>query len=151
MSNVKPKAIALCRVSTQGQARDGNLEPQEANVKKAADALDADLIKVWSLAVSSRKGKNINRKDLHEMIDYCKRYKSVKYLIVDEVDRFMRSIDEYYWWKMEFKQLGVRLVHANRPDIDPDDDRTVFDELIDVYRAEQSNNERIHKTPEKMR
>lgn len=151
MTNVRAKAIALCRVSTQGQANDGNLVPQEENVRKAADVLDAELVKIWSLAVSSRKGKNLNRKDLHEMLDYCKRYKSVKYLIVDEVDRFMRSIDEYFWWKMEFKIIGVRIVHANRPDIDPDDDRAVFDELIDVYRAEQSNNERIHKTPDKMK
>ena len=150
MTTTKNKAIALCRVSTQGQANYGNLVPQQENVQKAANVLGVDLVKVWALAVSSRKGKNLKRKDLIEMLDYCKRYKSVKYLIVDEVDRFMRSIEAYYWWKMEFKRINVRLVHANRPDIDPDDDRTVFDELIDVYRAEQSTNERIHKTPEKM-
>lgn len=147
----KTKAIALCRVSTKGQELDGNLEPQKENVEKTAKALDADLIKIWALAVSSRKGKNVKRKDLLEMRDFCKKNKSVKYLLIDEVDRFMRSIDEYYWWKMEFKQIGVQLVPANRPDIDPDDDRAVFDELIDVYRAEQSNNERIKKTPEKMK
>ncbi len=147
----KTKAIALCRVSTQGQANEGNLVPQQENVQRAAHTLGVELVKVWSLAVSSRKGKNLNRKDLHEMLDYCKQYRSVGYLIVDEVDRFMRSIEEYYWWKMEFKKISVQLVHANRPDINPDDDRAVFDELIDVYRAEQSNNERIHKTPDKMK
>jgi DNA invertase Pin-like site-specific DNA recombinase len=109
MTTTKEKAIALCRVSTQGQANDGNLVPQQENVQKAADVLGVDLVKVWALAVSSRKGKNLKRKDLIEMLDYCKRYKSVKYLIVDEVDRFMRSIEEYYWWKMEFKRIGVRL------------------------------------------
>ena len=145
------KAIALCRVSTKKQEEDGNLDPQKENVEKAADVLNAELVKIWALAVSSRKGKNMNRKDLREMHDYCKRYRSVKYLIVDEVDRFMRSIDEYFWWKMEFKLIDVRLVHATRPDINPDDDRAVFDELIDVYRAEQSNNERIKKTPEKQK
>lgn len=150
MTTVKEKAIALCRVSTQGQANEGNLVPQQESVQKAADILGVELVKVWSLAVSSRKGKNLKRKDLVAMLEYCKRYRSVKYLIVDEVDRFMRSIDEYFFWKMQFKIAGVRLVHANRPDINPDDDRAVFDELIDVYRAEQSNNERIHKTPEKM-
>ena len=146
----REKAIALCRVSTKGQLLDGNLDPQIESVNKAARLLDLDLVKVWALAVSSRKGKNMKRKDLWEMLDYCKRYRSVKYLVIDEVDRFMRSIDEYYWWKMEFKKLGVRLVHANRPDIDPDDDRAVFDELIDIYRAQQSNEERMRKTPEKM-
>lgn len=150
MNNLKPKAIALCRVSTKQQEEDGNLKPQEDNVEKAAEVIGAELVRTWALAVSSRKGKNVKRKDLREMHDYCKRYKSVKYLIVDEVDRFMRSIQEYYWWKMEFQIIGVRLILADRPDIDPDDDRAVFDELIDVYRAEQSNNERIKKTPGKM-
>jgi site-specific DNA recombinase len=150
MPDKKIKAIALCRVSTKGQLDDGNLEPQFERINLAAEILNAEVIRWWQLAVSSRKGKNVKRKDLREMHDFCKRYKSVKYLIVDEVDRFMRSITEYYWWKQEFKNIGVQLRHANKPDIDPEDDRAVFDELIDIYRAEQSNNERINKTPDKM-
>ena len=100
---MKTKSIALCRVSTKRQQEDGNLEPQEERILRAADILDSELVKTWKLAISSRKGKNLKRKDLLEMHEYCRRYKSVKYLIVDEVDRFMRSIDEYFWWKMEFK------------------------------------------------
>ena len=143
------QAITLCRVSTPGQLRDGNLDPQIERVNKAAEFLGADIVKRWEIAASSRKGKNIKRKDLVEMRDFCRHNKRVKYLIVDEVDRFMRSINEYYWWKQEFKNIGVQLIHANKPDVDPDDQSAVFDELIDVYKAEQSNNERITKTPEK--
>ena len=44
----------------------------------------------------------------------------------------------------------MQLRHANRPDADPTEDRVVFDELIDIYRAEASNSERITKTPVKM-
>nr|MDQ2972853.1 recombinase family protein [bacterium] len=150
MNNLKAKAIALCRVSTKGQMEDGNLAPQEERIRKAAEILNLDIVKIWALAVSSRKGKNVKRKDLIEMYLYCKRYKSIKYLIVDEVDRFMRSIKEYYWWKQEFENIGVQLILANRPDLDTNDDRAVFDELIEVYRAESSNNERINKTPDKM-
>ncbi len=150
MNSLKAKAIALCRVSTKGQMEDGNLAPQEERIRKAAEILNLDIVKIWALAVSSRKGKNVKRKDLIEMYLYCKRYKSIKYLIVDEVDRFMRSIKEYYWWKQEFENIGVQLILANRPDLDTNDDRAVFDELIEVYRAESSNNERINKTPDKM-
>jgi DNA invertase Pin-like site-specific DNA recombinase len=146
---MRPQAIVLCRVSTIGQKRDGNLDPQIERVNKAADYLGADITKRWEIAASSRKGKNIKRKDLLEMRDFCRHNKRVRYLIVDEVDRFMRSINEYYWWKQEFKNIGVQLIHANKPDVDPDDQAAVFDELIDVYKAEQSNNERITKTPEK--
>lgn len=49
-----------------------------------------------------------------------------------------------------FQNIGVELRHANRPDADPNEDRAVFDELIDVYRAESSNAERINKTAPKM-
>ncbi len=146
---MKTLAIALCRVSTKSQMDDGNLDPQIERVNKTAEYLETEIVRRWELAVSSRKGKNVKRKDLLEMRDFCRHNRRVKYLIVDEVDRFMRSINEYYWWKQEFKNLGVQLRHANRPEVDPDDDRSVFDELIDVYRAEQSNNERITKTPEK--
>ncbi len=147
---MKDKAIALSRVSTKRQMLEGNLEPQEERIIKAAEYLGVEVVQWWRMAVSSRKGKNTKRKDLIEMLDYCKRNKQVKYLIVDEVDRFMRSIDEYYYWKMNFKIAGTQLRLANRPDVNPDDQNAVFDELIDVYKAEQSNQERITKTPEKM-
>jgi DNA invertase Pin-like site-specific DNA recombinase len=150
MKETLPQAIALCRVSTKSQMLDGNLEPQEERIIRAAAILNVNITKWWKLAVSSRKGKNLERKDIIEMFDFCKSNKSVKYLIVDEVDRFMRSISEYYYWKVRFQNIGVQLRHANRPEADPTEDRTVFDELIDIYRAESSNNERIHKTPVKM-
>ena len=150
MKETLPQAIALCRVSTKGQLLDGNLEPQEERIIRAAAVLNVKIVQWWKLAVSSRKGKNLQRKDILEMYDYCKANHRVKYLIADEVDRFMRSISEYYYWKVMFQNIGVELRHANRPDADPTEDRAVFDELIDVYRAESSNNERIHKTPEKM-
>ena len=84
------------------------------------------------------------------MHEFCKRHKNIKYLLIDEPDRFMRSIKEYYYWKVLFELAGVQVRFATKPETDPEEDRAVFDELIDVYRAEQSNNERIHKTPEKM-
>ena len=150
MKETLPQAIALCRVSTKGQLLDGNLEPQEERIIRAAAVLNVSIVQWWKLAVSSRKGKNLQRKDILEMYDFCRSNRKVKYLIANEVDRFMRSISEYYYWKVMFLNIGVELRHANRPDADPTEDRAIFDELIDVYRAESSNSERIHKTPEKM-
>lgn len=83
------QAIALCRVSTKSQLLDGNLEPQEERIIRAANILSVEVIKWWKLAVSSRKGKNLERKDILEMYEYCKSNKRIKYLIADEVDRFM--------------------------------------------------------------
>src|ERR1700733_1191746 len=149
---MKCKAIALCRVSTVKQRLEGNsLEAQEARVYNAAAFLDAEIIKIWSLNTSSKKGVNRKRKDLQEMLTFCRHHKSVKYLIVDEVDRFMRSIGEYYWFKEEFKHLGVEIRFASKPHLSGNDQIAIFDEMIDIYRAESSNIERSTKTTDKMK
>ena len=148
----KFKAIALCRVSTSKQRIEGSsLDAQEARVNKCAQYLDVDIKQLWSLDTSSRKGKNLARKDLKEMYECCKHDKSIKYIIVDEADRFMRSMEEAYWWKVQFKMINVKLAYANMPEITHiDDPMSVMREMMAFFQAEVSNHERITKTTEKM-
>lgn len=146
-------SIALCRVSTVKQGIEGNsLEAQDKRVREAADYLGAPVEKFWRLSVSSRKGKNYKRPDLVQMLAYAKQNRRVKYIIVDEVDRFMRSIDEFYHWKLLFREeAGARLVYAAKPALAfKEDTYAAFEEMIDVFKAEASNQERITKTTEKM-
>lgn len=150
---MKATSIALCRVSTVKQSVEGNsLEAQEKRVYEASNYVQAPIEKFWSLSVSSRKGKNYKRRDLHEMLSYAKQYKRVQYIIVDEVDRFMRSFEEFYYWKVLFREeAGARLVIASKPHLTYKDDMySLFEEMIDVFKAEASNQERITKTTEKM-
>lgn len=146
------KAIALCRVSTKKQRIEGSsLDAQEERVNRCAEYLDADIQQLWSLDTSSRKGKNIARKDLNEMYEACKHDKSIKYIIVDEADRFMRSMEEAYWWKVQFKMINVSLAYANMPEIThTDDPMAVMREMMAFFQAEVSNHERITKATEKM-
>jgi DNA invertase Pin-like site-specific DNA recombinase len=77
---MKTQAIALCRVSTQKQRTEGtSLEAQEKSVYECADALGATIVKTWSLDTSSKKGRNLARKDLREIMAYCKAHRAVKY------------------------------------------------------------------------
>lgn len=147
------KAIALCRVSTVKQSIEGtSLEAQEQRVYDAASVLDAEIVKFWSIKASSRKGKNYQRKDLVEMLAYAKADKKVKYVIVDEPDRFMRDFEVYYYWKVLFReQAGARLVYAKKPHLANEDSMmTLMEEMLDVFRAEASNQERITKTTSNM-
>lgn len=146
------RAIALCRVSTSKQRIEGSsLEAQETRVNECAAYLDAEIKQLWSLDTSSRKGKNLARKDLNEMYDCCKHDKSIKYIIVDEADRFMRSMEEAYWWKVQFKMIGVNLAYANMPEITHEDNpMAVMREMMAFFQAEISNHERITKTTDKM-
>ncbi|MDK2899447.1 MAG: site-specific recombinase [Patescibacteria group bacterium] len=150
---MKDEAIALCRVSTIRQRLEGSsLEAQEQRVYEAADYINAEIVKFWSLNISSRKGKNYNRKDLTEMLAYAKQHKKVKFCIIDEIDRFMRDFDVYYYWKVVFReQAGVKLVYAKKPHLAFEDNMaTQMEEMMDVFRAEASNRERITKTTSNM-
>lgn len=146
------KAIALCRVSTKKQRLEGSsLEAQELRVYECALYLDTEIEKLWSLDTSSRKGKNIAREDLKEMLAYVKQNKSIKYIIVDEADRFMRSVEEAFFWKVTFKSVGVTLAYAKMPEITHEDDPiAVMREMMAFFQAEMSNHERITKATDKM-
>lgn len=146
------KAIALCRVSTSKQRIEGSsLQAQEVSVNDCAAYLDAEIKQLWSLDTSSRKGKNLARKDLREMKEYCRKNRTIRYIIVDEADRFMRSMKEAYWWKVEFEQMGVYLAYANMPEITHEEDpMAVMREMMGFFQAEMSNHERITKTTDKM-
>ena len=143
---MQTKAIALCRVSSPGQRIEGHsLETQEDNVKKASETLNVPIIKMWSHDVSSRIGKNENRKDLAEIIDFCKIHHDIKYLIIDVPDRFMREVETYYYFKFTLKKLGVKLYYASEPDLNSDDSFARLKENLQVIAAEMSNRERMVK------
>ncbi len=146
--------IALCRVSTSKQKLEGNsLSAQEVRINRVASELfNCQIERTWSLDISSRKGKNFKRKDLQEMLAYCKQHKKINFLFVDEHDRYMRSVDEYYMWKGRFLyEAGVTLVIAAKPELalNPNSASMAI-EFFGVWQGEASNEERITKTTEKM-
>lgn len=146
--------IALCRVSTAQQKLEGNsLSAQETRINKVSRELfNCEIVRTWSLDISSRKGKNYKRKDLEEMLAYCKKNARISYLFVDEHDRYMRSVDEYYMWKGRFQyEAGVMLVIAAKPELalNPNSASMAI-EFFGVWQGEVSNEERITKTTEKM-
>ena len=146
--------IALCRVSTSQQRLEGNsLSAQELRIREVAqEKFDCEIVKTWSLDISSRKGKNYKRKDLKEMLRYCKENRKIRYLFVDEHDRYMRSVDEYYYWKGQFSYgAGVTLVIAAKPELalNPNSASLAM-EFFGVWQGEVSNEERITKTTDKM-
>lgn len=145
----KVKAIALCRVSTVKQGIEGSsLEAQEQRVYDAASLFNSEIVKFWSITQSSRKGKNYQRKDLVEMLAFARADSKVKYIIVDEPDRFMRDLEKYYYWKTKFQEeAGAKLVYAKKPHLANDDSMvSTMEEMIDVFRGEAANLERITKT-----
>lgn len=148
-SNNKSKCLAIttCRVSTKEQENNGSLARQQKSVLAAAEKLGATIPEdgQWSCSVSSKSGRNVERKDILEMLDYCKKHPNVKYLIVDEPDRFMRSLDEAFYFEMTFKNLGVKVYYACDDKLNGDDAMAKFQRFMKYFEAEGSNEERARK------
>ncbi len=143
---MKPLGIAICRVSTPEQRLSNSLNRQEESVIKAASELDVEIVKWWSGDVSSKVGRNVNRKDLTEAFGFCKNNRGVKFLFVDEVDRFMRSTAEMFYWIVKFKELGVRVYFSSNPELNGDDAKARLFLSLDGFKSEGSNEERQHKS-----
>lgn len=146
MSSKLTKAIALCRVSSDEQLKNNSLVRQNEAVMKMAERLGAIVPEgyVWSGSVSSKCGENMKRKDLNEMLEVCKRERTVKYLIVDEPDRFMRSIKEAFAWETRFEEYGVKVVYTDE-DLNSDDMQGKLLRFLKYFQAEGSNEERMSK------
>lgn len=142
-------AIALCRVSSLEQLQSNSLKHQKDNVLKAAEFLEATIPSdgIWEGQVSSKKGVNYNRKDLIEMFNYCKKNPKVRYLIVQEVDRFMRSPEEQTFWYVRFwYELQVKVWYADKPELNADTHEASLFRFLEGWRAGGSNIERQNKS-----
>lgn len=143
---VYAQAIANYRVSTYEQLENNSISKQERMINEAADALNAKVVQVWSGYVSSKKGRNVTRKDLNEMLEFCKKNRQVKYAIFDEVDRFMRAMLELGYFFVEFQKLGVEVKFASQPNLGTDTATDTLLLMLEAFKAEGSNEERWRKS-----
>lgn len=152
---MKGQAVALCRVSSARQRVEGNsLESQEAHVYDfASRVLNTEIDFILALDVSSKAGKNIKRKDLEEIRQYCKDHRYIKYFIVDKVNRLMREIKMFYWFIAELEMMGVKTYFADpqQQDLNNDDPVAQLKMFLAIYEAERDNKERINTTTTRMK
>lgn len=78
-------------------------------------------------------------------MDFCKKNRQVKYLIVDEPDRFMRSVDEAGWFFTEFDQLGIQVLFSDEK-LNSNDAVAKLFRSLGLITGEMSNEERARKT-----
>jgi DNA invertase Pin-like site-specific DNA recombinase len=152
MSNIK-QAVALCRISSEDQRKGHSLEAQETSVKRIADVLGVDLVKTWTGVQTSRKGKNFGRKDMEEILRYCKQNKNVKYVLVDMVNRLMREMKVMIYYIVLFDQLDVKFYFCDpgQDHLNRDDQLSQLMLIIEGYKAEQDNVTRRETTIARMK
>lgn len=116
-------------------------------MRVAERKLGVEIVKTWSGSISSKAGTNITRKDLLEMLQYCKQHKTVKFAIFQEYDRYMRSINEGPYFEVLFAMEGVKVWYASESDqFNGDDAMARFTRVMAAFRAESSNEERQKKS-----
>lgn len=144
----KIRALALCRVSSIEQLQNNSLNRQRSSVLRAAKELNVEIPEDgwWSGSVSSKRGTNVEREDLRQIIERCKKDKSIKFLIVDEPDRFMRSIDESSYFEVVLRGLGVTVWYASDAQLNKGDLSSKLLKFTKYLSAEGSNEERQHKS-----
>lgn len=147
--NNKTKAIAFCRIaSVQQLPNEDYLQKQTENIQKFATENNVQVTRWWHILASGKKNSR-SYQALTEMLDFCKKHRDCKYLIVDSYDRIARTIAEYYWWKVEFERVGITFLSTGRP-LEDNADKTTFDELINIYRIENFSEQRNQYIKTKM-
>lgn len=141
------RGVAICRVSSEEQRKNNSLNRQRANVLKKAEELGVDIPEgYWfSGSVSSKRGKNFKRRDLLEIVSLCKKDKSIKCIIIDELDRFMRSMLELGYFWVTFRELGVEVIFASQPGLGANTAADTLMMMLEAFKAEGSNEERQGK------
>ena len=143
----KKYAIANYRVSSDEQLQNNSLNRQQLTVQAfVRDALETDIIQTWSGSVSSKAGTNIFRRDLDEMLDFCRKHREVGHAVFDEVDRFMRSMLELGYFLVEFNRLGVEVHFASQPYLKAGTANDTLILMLEAFKAQGSNEERQRKS-----
>jgi DNA invertase Pin-like site-specific DNA recombinase len=152
MNNIK-QAVALCRISSEDQRKGHSLEAQETSVKKISDELGVELVRTWTGVQTSLKGKNFGRKDMEEILRYCKQNKNVKFVLVDMVNRLMREMKVMIYYLVLFEQQGVKVYFCDpgQQHLNRDDQLSQLMLIIEGYKAEQDNVTRRETTVARMK
>jgi len=136
--------ILYLRVSSQEQVDFGNsLESQKSVCTAFSDRNNYNIIKIFT--EKGESAKTINRTQLRNLLDYCKKNKQfVNAVVVYKIDRMARNADDYTLIRMELNKLGIRIISATENiDTTP---MGRFSETILSAQAELDNSYRSERT-----
>ena len=145
--------ISLSRVSSKEQLLNHSLEAQDKNIEQMATSMGVTVVKTWTGKRSTRKGKNHRRKDLEEMLKYCRSDKRVKYVFVDKVDRLMREMKMLIKYVVEFEMIGVSIIFCepSQQYLNGDGEMTQLFLMMEAFKAESDNKSRGDTSASRMK
>lgn len=114
----RPRAAGCIRVSTQGQATEGeSLSTQRKQIEAHAESKSWELVKRYEDAgVSGSKAEN--RPALNDLMIDCKNNGGFQYEIITKLSRFAGNARDFLNYSGDLKKLGVTVVSIQEG-IDP--------------------------------
>ena len=142
---VKKKAIAYFRVSTDMQAEDLSLETQERGGEYFAEQNNVIIVKKFTDIMS---GGNRNRKGFLEAQKYLEEHKDeIDYFIAYDVSRIARDAFAFLSLFNKLNTLGIKLKLINNPNLDTDSPMgkliiTILAAIFEFFRFDNADRTR---------
>ena len=109
MNTITREGVIYTRVSSLKQITEGNgLDSQYTACLNFAKNKNIDIINSFKDGAIS--GNTFERPGLHQMIDFIKKRKGETFIIFDDVSRFSRNIEDYYFFKAKIRRYGGELL-----------------------------------------
>ena len=109
MNTINKEGVIYTRVSSLKQVTEGNgLDSQYSACLNFAKSKNINIINSFKDGAVS--GNTFERPGLHQMIDFIKKRKGETFVIFDDVSRFSRNIEDYYFFKAKIRRYGGELL-----------------------------------------
>jgi len=107
------KAIIMCRVSTDDQAKGYSLDVQHEQLVKYCQRNNIEIIKEYK---EDHSAKNFDRPEFKKLLQFAKTNKnSIDYLLFTSWDRFSRNITDSFNMLKRFKELNIEVQAIEQP------------------------------------
>ena len=105
MNTINKEGVIYTRVSSIKQVTEGSgLDGQYTACCDYAKEKNIKIVKVFKDAALS--GNEFDRPGLHQMIDFIKKRGKEIFVIFDDISRFSRNIEDYYFFKAKIRRYG---------------------------------------------
>jgi site-specific DNA recombinase len=107
------KAVIMCRVSSDEQAKGYSLDVQLEQLTKYCDRNDISIVKQYR---EDHSAKNFNRPEFQNFLQFVKRNKGeVDLLLITSWDRFSRNLSDSLVMLATLEKLGVKVQAIEQP------------------------------------
>jgi site-specific DNA recombinase len=107
------KAVIMCRVSSEEQAKGYSLDVQFEQLTKHCQRNNIEVVKHYR---EDHSAKNFNRPEFHKFLEYAKKHKNqIDYLLITTWDRFSRNMTDAILMLRKLKGLGIEVQAIEQP------------------------------------